>query len=85
MNGTLSFEGQERGQDARATVEGTHMKGTLSIAGLPGAELIVRGVEDCAAGRESVESLLVRIGWPRLKAAGVRAGRVAIPILPALQ
>ena len=26
------------------------------------------------AGRESVESLLVRIGWPRLQAAGVVRG-----------
>lgn len=50
------------------------MNGTLSIEGLPGAELIARGREDCVAGRESVESLLVRIGWPRLAAAGVLHG-----------
>jgi hypothetical protein len=47
------------------------MNGTINIEGLPGAELIARGLEDCVKGRESVESLLVQIGWPRLQAAGV--------------
>jgi hypothetical protein len=50
------------------------MTGSLDLEGLPGAELIARGRDDLVSGRESVESLLVRIGWPRLAAAGVLAG-----------
>jgi hypothetical protein len=38
---------------------------------LPGEELIQHGLEDLAAGVESVESLLVSIGWPRLTALGL--------------
>ena len=38
---------------------------------LPGEELIEKGVADLAAGVESVESLLVSIGAPRLRGLGV--------------
>ena len=38
---------------------------------LPGEELIRQGLEDLAAGVESVESLLVSIGAPRLAALGL--------------
>jgi hypothetical protein len=38
---------------------------------LPGEELIQRGLEDLAAGIESVESLLVSIGSPRLARLGL--------------
>jgi hypothetical protein len=38
---------------------------------LPGAELVARGLDDLAAGRRTVESLLVEIGAPRLRRAGV--------------
>jgi hypothetical protein len=38
---------------------------------LPGHDLIQRGLEDLAAGVESVESLLVSIGAPRLIGLGV--------------
>src|SRR2546430_2275980 len=38
---------------------------------LPGEELIRRGLDDLAAGVESVESLLVSIGAPRLKRLGL--------------
>lgn len=38
---------------------------------LPGAPLIQRGVEDLGAGHESAEALLVSIGAPRLRAAGM--------------
>lgn len=37
----------------------------------PGGELIEKGLVDLAAGRETVESLLVSIGAPRLRLAGV--------------
>jgi hypothetical protein len=38
---------------------------------LPGADLIERGLADLDRGVESIESLLVSIGSPRLRAAGV--------------
>jgi len=38
---------------------------------LPGADLVEQGVQDLAAGRESVEALLVSIGAPRLAAPGL--------------
>jgi hypothetical protein len=38
---------------------------------LPGEDLIRRGLDDLAAGVESVESLLVSIGAPRLTGLGV--------------
>lgn len=38
---------------------------------LPGADLVERGIEDLAHGRDSVEALLVSIGAPRLAAAGL--------------
>ena len=37
------------------------------FAGLPGEALIRQGLEDLAAGRESIGSLLVQIGAPRLR------------------
>lgn len=40
---------------------------------LPGEDLIVRGIRDLERGVESVESLLVSIGAPRL-------GRLGLPI-----
>lgn len=41
------------------------------LVGLPGAELVIAGLEDLRAGRESVESILVEIGAPRLRGAGI--------------
>jgi hypothetical protein len=41
------------------------------VAELPGEDLVRRGLEDLAAGVESVESLLVSIGAPRLAALGL--------------
>lgn len=38
---------------------------------LPGAEIIDKGLADLASGRETVESLLVSIGAPRLRRAGI--------------
>jgi hypothetical protein len=47
------------------------------LEGLPGASLVRRGVEDLDAGRESAEALLVSIGAPRLRFAGIE---IAAPI-----
>jgi hypothetical protein len=38
---------------------------------LPAADLIERGAADLDSGRESVESLLVSIGAPRLRSVGI--------------
>jgi hypothetical protein len=38
---------------------------------LPGADLVQRGLRDLEAGIESVESLLVSIGAPRLRGLGL--------------
>jgi hypothetical protein len=43
----------------------------MDLAALPGGELIRQGLEDLAARRESVEALLVAIGAPRLRRAGL--------------
>jgi hypothetical protein len=40
--------------------------------GLPGAELIEKGIADLASGTESVEALLVSVGAPRLAALGLQ-------------
>lgn len=39
--------------------------------GLPGADLIETGLRDLRAGRETIAGLLVAIGAPRLRQAGV--------------
>lgn len=38
---------------------------------LPGGDLVVRGLADLAAGRRSVNALLVRIGRTRLRQSGL--------------
>ena len=43
----------------------------MDLATLPGHELVLRGLEDLAAGRESNEALLVSIGAHRLREAGI--------------
>ena len=45
------------------------------MQGLPGAELIDRGFKDLARSEETIESLLVSIGSPKLRALGVSVGR----------
>lgn len=42
----------------------------METAGLPGAELIEKGLADLGRSHESVESLLVSIGAPRLRLLG---------------
>jgi len=44
---------------------------TNDFDGLPGADAIRAGLEDLAVGRESVESLLIQIGAPRLSWLGI--------------
>lgn len=46
---------------------------------LPGAEIIEKGLADLASGRETVESLLVSIGAPRLRRAGIPLPLVTLP------
>ena len=43
----------------------------MNLTALPGHELVLRGLEDLAAGIESDEALLVSIGAPRLRQAGI--------------
>jgi hypothetical protein len=44
---------------------------TVTIDGLPGAELVRKGIDDLADGLQSVEALLVSIGAPRLGRLGI--------------
>lgn len=44
---------------------------TESMRGLPGSDLIERGVADLSAGRETTEALLVSIGASRLRSVGI--------------
>jgi hypothetical protein len=58
-------------QPIRARAGGGAIVLLVTTDGLPGAELIRKGVEDLAQGVESVEALLVSIGVPRLARVGV--------------
>jgi hypothetical protein len=49
----------------------------VDITSLPGADLIRAGLDDAAAGRVTAASLLVTIGAPRLRRAGL-----IVPDLP---
>jgi len=42
-----------------------------AITGLPGTELITKGLDDLERGVETTESLLVSIGAPRLQRLGL--------------
>jgi hypothetical protein len=43
----------------------------VDIAGLPGAALVEQGLADLARNEETVPSLLVSIGYPRLRLLGL--------------
>lgn len=43
----------------------------LTFEALPGGDVIRRGIADLAAGRESIPSLLVSVGAPRLRELGL--------------
>ncbi len=42
----------------------------LNIEGVPGSELVGKGLDDLRAHRDSIEALVVSIGAARLRAAG---------------
>lgn len=43
----------------------------MGLEGLPGAELVERGLDDLAARAETMEALLVSVGAPGLRAVGL--------------
>ena len=43
----------------------------MELTSLPGHELVLTGIDDLAHGVESQEALLVSIGAPRLRRAGI--------------
>jgi hypothetical protein len=45
---------------------------------LPGEDIIKQGISDLVAGRETIESLLVSIGSPRLRQIGVAVPNTVI-------
>ncbi len=47
------------------------MRQDLTHDRLPGADLVADGLTDLAAGKESVLSLLVSIGAPKLRVCGI--------------
>jgi len=47
------------------------IRSAVDIDALPGGELIREGLRDLAAGRESAAALLVAVGAPRLRRAGL--------------
>jgi hypothetical protein len=51
------------------------MRHRRDLDGLPGADLVAAGLTDLAAGVESVPALLVSIGAPRLRRAGIAITR----------
>jgi hypothetical protein len=53
----------------------------FSLSDLPGADIILPGLEDYAAGRLTKGSLLVRIGRPRFAAVGLLDGMPPAPAL----
>src|SRR3989442_8625696 len=48
------------------------MPRTMSMEALPGGDLIREGLDDLAAGRESLAALLVAVGAPRLRRLGLQ-------------
>jgi hypothetical protein len=49
---------------------------TFESLGLPGGEIVDAGLSDLAAGKTTVESLLVSLAAPRLRREGVPVGPV---------
>lgn len=60
---------------ARGPLRSPEMAGFANLEALPGAELVEQGAADLDAGRESIEALLVSIGAPRLRSAGIKLSR----------
>jgi hypothetical protein len=53
---------------------GVDMSDPESPAALPGDDVVRKGIEDLERGDETVESLLVSIGAPRLVGMGIAVG-----------
>ena len=51
---------------------------------LPGADLVVSGIEALQRGEMTVEALLVAVGAKRLRAAGLQVSQAALPDQPEL-
>ena len=61
-----------RTQAAHSNILGQERYGfRMELTSLPGHELVLRGIDDLANGVESQEALLVSIGAPRLRQAGI--------------
>lgn len=50
----------------------------MQIEGLPGAEIVLQGLDDLSHGIVSVPALLVSIGAPRLRRIGLRVPKTVI-------
>ena len=58
-----------------ATAPPAAYNGPVRLAHLPGGDLVDKGLQDLESSRDTLEALLVSIGAPRLRAAGLRVGR----------
>lgn len=56
---------------ADATAGGASMAAAAIPADLPGADLVARGIRALRRGETTIEALLVSVGAPRLRAAGL--------------
>jgi len=54
------------------------------LDGLPGGDLVRKGLDDAARGVRSREALLVAIGAPRLRGLGLRVPALELPTSPEL-
>jgi len=54
------------------------------LEGLPGAEIVIRGISDLRENRTTIESLLVSIGAPRLTWLGIELPE-ARPLTPEMK
>lgn len=52
------------------------------LSGLPGADLVLEGLEDLARGEDSPCALLVLIGGPRLRSLGIAVPATAHAVPP---
>ena len=51
----------------------------MDYGAFPGGDLIAKGLADLEAGEETIESLLVSIGAPRLRLAGIPVPKKTFP------
>lgn len=59
----------------RRRAPGGTLESVVDLSRLPGGDLVARGLEDLAAERETVESLLVSIAATRLRRGGLDVAR----------